>query len=146
MGLFAQLDSFKYRQKMVFFWNPFFSSTITPFPLVSTHTTGITSQQHTTQFFHCFSVSHLLFISRNPVHAASSLPSFVWQVTIFPDLWEDYVACETVELVLDGSESVLHSIVVLPSSYIAASYVRVIFIPDGNQTATFKIAKRKCPT
>ena len=71
--------------------------------------------------------------------------TFKWQASIIPDLWEDYISCEPVVLTLNGTESLQHSIIALPDSILVAGYIRLIFIPEGTQTATFNVALRRCP-
>ena len=71
--------------------------------------------------------------------------TFKWQASIIPGLWEDYVSCEPVVLTLEGTEEQQHSIIALPDSFLVAGYIRLIFIPEGTQTATFNVALRRCP-
>jgi len=71
--------------------------------------------------------------------------TFKWQAAIVPELWEDYVSCEPVVLTLEGTESLQHSIIALPDSFLVAGYIRLIFEPNGIQSGTFEVALRRCP-
>jgi len=71
--------------------------------------------------------------------------TFVWEVCIIPDLWEQYISCEPVNLEIVGDEAQLHSIIVIPKNYLAAASMRVRFISEDNSSGTYTIAQRICP-
>jgi hypothetical protein len=68
---------------------------------------------------------------------------FTWQATIFPDLWEAFVACEEVILIVDGSEE--HSIISIPNSWLTAGFTRFVWVPDEGSTGNIDVASRIVP-
>lgn len=73
------------------------------------------------------------------------LGTFKWQASIFPGQWEDFVSCEAVNFIVDGTETTLSNIVALPNNYLLVGYLRLVFSPDSASAGTFKVAQRVCP-
>ncbi len=71
---------------------------------------------------------------------------FVWEASIYPDpyTWEPLVACEKVELEIEGAE--LSGIVSLPNQWLTAGFVRFRFEPLAGSTGLIQAAIRIVPT
>ncbi len=71
--------------------------------------------------------------------------TLTWYACIFEDEWEQYVACESVELVITGEETRRSSIIALPSNWLMVGYLKFSWVPDdegssGNINAAIRIA------
>lgn len=65
-----------------------------------------------------------------------------WKAAIFEGEWDDFVACEKVEYIIDGLTT--QTIIALPHIWLAAGFIKVVWTPDltgsvGNINAAIRI-------
>ena len=71
---------------------------------------------------------------------------FTWYASIFKYEWEQYVACESVELEITGSETSRSAIVALPDNWLVTGYLKFSWVPDGaGSTGSIDAAIRIVP-
>lgn len=69
---------------------------------------------------------------------------FIWLATIYPDLWENYIACEEVNYRVDGTAE--HTIISLPQSWLTAGYLKFEWVPEAGSSGLISVASRIVPT
>lgn len=64
--------------------------------------------------------------------AAGVKGTLTWYASIYKYEWEQYVACEAVELVITGEETRRSSIIALPDNWLMVGHLKFSWVPDGD--------------